>query len=148
VDHYANSIDHYLSIEPEGSGFAWSDINIYAELFGYLKQPEEGIHNMKLLARWFLGRGDDTMWDDFEDDDREWDDKDSPRRIKTDGFEPGQWPQESYGLGLPLELRVKMGIFRLRMDDMYHEEAKVSCVAINHVVDSLLISRNRDISNG
>lgn len=126
VDHYSNSIDHYLSVEPEGSGFAWSDINIYAELFGYLKQPDEGIYNMKLLARWFLGRGDDTMWEDFEDDDREWDADDSPRRIKTDGFVPGSWPKNTYGLGLPLELRIKMGIFRLKMGDKYHEEAKAS----------------------
>ncbi|CAG7926122.1 unnamed protein product [Penicillium olsonii] len=124
VDHYSNSIDHYLSIDPEGSGLGWSDINIYAELFGYLKQPDEGLYNMKLLARWLLGRGDDTLWDDFEDDDREWDADDSPRRIKTDGFIPNQWPRDTYGLGLPLELRIKMGIFRLKIDDKFHEEAK------------------------
>ncbi|CAG8284960.1 unnamed protein product [Penicillium salamii] len=124
VDHYSNSIDYYLTIDPESSGFAWSDINIYAELFGYLKQPDEGLYNMKLLARWLLGRGDDTLWDDFEDDDREWDADDSPRRIKTDGFMPNQWPRDTYGLGLPLELRIKMGIFRLKMDEKYHQEAK------------------------
>ncbi|CAI7596118.1 unnamed protein product [Penicillium bialowiezense] len=124
VDHYSNSIDHYLSIDPADSDFEWSDINIYAELFGYLKQPDEGLYNMKLLARWRLGRGEDTIWDDFEDDDREWDAEDSPRRIKTDGFEPNEWPRDTYGLGLPLELRIKMGIFRLKMDEKYHEEAK------------------------
>jgi len=131
VDHYSDSIDHYLAHEPENSGFSWSDINIYAELFGYLNQPEEGLHNMKLLARWLLGRGDDTMWEDFEDDDREWDADDSPRRIKTDGFVPNKWPNTTYGLGLPLELRIKMGIFRLKMDDKYHNEAVVSSIPTN-----------------
>jgi general transcription factor 3C polypeptide 3 (transcription factor C subunit 4) len=73
-----------------------------------------------------LGRKDDIMWADFEDDDREWDSQDSPRRIKTNGYIPNHWPRDSYGLGLPLELRVKMGLFRLKMGDRHHEEAMVS----------------------
>ncbi|KAJ5788676.1 Tetratricopeptide-like helical [Penicillium paradoxum] len=123
VDHYANSIDHYLSLDPEDSEFTWSDLNIYVELFGYLKQPEEGLISLNILARWLLGRVEDIVWDGCDDDDREWDADDSPRRIKTDKFQPGQWPRESYGLGLPLELRIKMGIFRLRMGDKHHSEA-------------------------
>ncbi|CRL23323.1 Tetratricopeptide-like helical [Penicillium camemberti] len=123
ADYYAESIDHYLSLAPEDSEFTWSDLNIYVELFGYLKQPEEGLISLKILARWLLGRGEDSVWDGHEDDDREWDADDSPRRIKTDGFMPGQWPRESYGLGLPLELRIKMGVFRLKMGDKHHSEA-------------------------
>ncbi|KXG53519.1 Tetratricopeptide-like helical [Penicillium griseofulvum] len=123
ADFYADSIDHYLSLDPEASGFTWSDLNIYVELFGYLKQPEEGLISLKILARWLLGRGKDTIWDAIDDDDREWDADDSPRRIKTDGFMPGQWPRESYGLGLPLELRIKMGVFRLKLGDKHHSEA-------------------------
>ncbi|KAF3028568.1 transcription factor TFIIIC subunit tfc4 [Penicillium rubens] len=123
VDHYANSIDHYLSLDPEASDFTWSDLNIYVELFGYLNEPEEGLISLKILARWLLGRGEDSVWDGHEDDDREWDADDSPRRIKTDGFIPNQWPRESYGLGLPLELRIKMGVFRLKLGDKHHNEA-------------------------
>ncbi|CAP93667.1 Pc16g09970 [Penicillium rubens Wisconsin 54-1255] len=127
VDHYANSIDHYLSLDPEASDFTWSDLNIYVELFGYLNEPEEGLISLKILARWLLGRGEDSVWDGHEDDDREWDADDSPRRIKTDGFIPNQWPRESYGLGLPLELRIKMGVFRLKLGDKHHNEALVKC---------------------
>ncbi|KAJ6190862.1 hypothetical protein N7519_000883 [Penicillium mononematosum] len=123
VDHYANSIDHYLSLDPEASDFTWSDLNIYVELFGYLNEPEEGLISLKILARWLLGRGEDSVWDGHEDDDREWDADDSPRRIKTDGFIPNKWPRESYGLGLPLELRIKMGVFRLKLGDKHHNEA-------------------------
>ncbi|KAJ5543507.1 Tetratricopeptide-like helical [Penicillium sp. DV-2018c] len=123
ADYYAESIGHYLKLDPDETEFTWSDLNIYVELFGYLDEPEEGLIALKTLARWLVRRANDTTWDACEDDDREWDADDSPRRIKTDGFVPGQWPQETYGLGLPLELRIKMGIFRLKMGDRHYSEA-------------------------
>ncbi|OQD84276.1 hypothetical protein PENANT_c013G01216 [Penicillium antarcticum] len=123
VDHYTDSINHYLTLDPEECEFSWSDVNIYVELFGYLQQPAEGLNSLKMLARWLLGRVDDTMWEDMDDDDREWDADDSPRRIKTEGYVPKQWPRESYGLGLPLELRVKLGVFRLNMGEKNQSEA-------------------------
>lgn len=127
IEHWTESVDHYLTRDPEQvRDFGWSDVNIYAELFGYVGQPDEGLHALKALGRWLLGRKDDEMWDDYEDDDREWDPEDSPRRIKTDGFVPGQWPRDSYGLGLPLEIRIKMGLFRLKMGERNHNEALVS----------------------
>ncbi|KAJ5157041.1 uncharacterized protein N7482_008141 [Penicillium canariense] len=124
VTHWSISVDYFTSLDPDQvRDFSWSDINIYAELFGYVGRPREGLYHLKSLSRWLLGRKDDIMWVNFEDDDREWDSEDSPRRIKTDGFIPGHWPRDSYGLGLPLELRVKMGLFRLRMGDKHHQEA-------------------------
>ncbi|KAJ5086044.1 hypothetical protein N7532_010815 [Penicillium argentinense] len=123
IQIWAESIDYFQDHPEKMRDFSWSDINIYAELFGYVGKHEEGLAALKSLSRWFLGRKDDAMWDDFEEDDREWDPDDSPRRIKTSGFVPGQWPWETYGLGLPLELRVKMGLFRLKMGDTYHQEA-------------------------
>lgn len=127
VEHYSASIEYFKSLDPEeASDFSWSDVNIYCELFSYLDQHDQGLRALKSLSRWLLGRKDDTMWDDFEDDDREWDFDDSPRRIKTDGFIPGQWPRDAYGLGLPLELRIKMGLFRLKMGDRHTNEALVS----------------------
>jgi general transcription factor 3C polypeptide 3 (transcription factor C subunit 4) len=116
-----------MSHSPEETlDFGWSDANIYVELYSYLNQHEEGLTALKGLSRWLLGRKDDIMWEDFDEDDREWDFDDSPRRIKTDGYIPGQWPLESYGLGLPLELRIKMGLFRLKMGDQNQDEALVS----------------------
>ena len=129
IDHWADSVEHFLSLDPaEVTDFSWSEINIYVELFSYVGQYKQGLHYLKSLARWLLGRGDDLMWEEFEDDDREWDSKDSPRRIKANGFVPGQWPLDTYGLGLPLELRIKMGIFRLKMGDKHQDEALVRLI--------------------
>ena len=125
INYYSNSVKYYLSRDPnEVPDFSWSDINIYAELYGYVGQPEKGVTAIKSLSRWLLGRKDDTMWDDFEDDDREWDADDFPRRIKSDGYIPDEWPQDSYGMSLPLELRIKLGLFRLKLG--HEAEALVS----------------------
>lgn len=127
IDRYEESVAHYLSLDPaEAPEFSWSDVNIYVELFSFLQQYEEGLKALKSVSRWLLGRKDDTMWEDFDEDDREWDANDSPRRIKTDGYIPHQWPRDSYGLGLPLELRVKLGLFRLKMGYEHRFEALVS----------------------
>ncbi|KAB8206883.1 hypothetical protein BDV34DRAFT_75099 [Aspergillus parasiticus] len=124
VDHWADSVEYFLSLDPEEAPeFSWSDVNIYAELYGYLNQPEKGLWALKTLSRWLLGRKNDTMWENIDEDDREWDASDSPRRIKADGYEPGRWPRDSYGLGLPLELRIKLGLFRLRMGYQHKDEA-------------------------
>lgn len=123
-DYWFESVEYFMSLDPEEAPeFSWSDVNIYAELFTYLGRHSEGLREIKSLCRWLLGRGDDTMWEDFNEDDREWDFNDSPRRIKTDGYIPKQWPRDSYGLGLPLELRIKLGLFRLRMGYEQKDEA-------------------------
>lgn len=126
IEIWSESIAFYREHPEKLRDFSWSDVNIYAELFGYVNRHAEGLTELKTLARWFLGRKDnDAMWENFGDDDREWDSEDSPRRIKTSGFVPDQWPRDSYGLGLPLELRIKMGLFRLKMGDKHHQEALV-----------------------
>lgn len=131
IDHWSESIEYFTSRDPQTvRDFSWSDANIYAELFGYVGHHKEGLNAVKSVARWLLGRKDDDFWDNFQDDDREWDPEDSPRRIKTDGFIPGQWPRDSYGLGLPLELRIRMGLFRLKMGEKHHSEALVSGVSV------------------
>lgn len=123
-DYWSESVEYYMTVDPdEAPDFSWSDVNIYAELFTYLGRYDEGLKEIKSLCRWLLGRGDDTMWEDFHADDREWDSNDSPRRIKTDGYIPKQWPRDSYGLGLPIELRIKLGLFRLRMGYEHKDEA-------------------------
>lgn len=127
IDYWTESTDYYMTLDPQRvRGFSWNEVNIYAELYSYVGQHEEGLEALKSLSRWLLGRGEDSIWVSFDGDDREWDSQDSPRRIKTNGFVPGQWPSDSYGLGLPLELRIKMGLFRLKMDEKHHEEALVS----------------------
>lgn len=143
VDHYSESVKYYLSRDPEEApDFSWSDVNIYAELYSYLGQHDQGLKAIKSLARWLLGRKDEVMWDNFDEDDREWDADDSPRRIKADGFVPKKWPLDSYGLSVPLELRVKLGLCRLKMG--HEEEALVSFLDLG----SHLLTGCSIISNG
>ena len=127
VRHYEDSISHYQSIEPyEVASFTWSDVNIYAELFSYLGQFNKGISMLKSLSRWLLGRRKDDIWDNFEDDDREFDADDLPRRTVVQKFTSGKYEPSAYGKGLPLELRVKLGVFRLQLGADHVEEAMVS----------------------
>lgn len=131
VDHWTKSVKHLITLDPSRAPeFSWSDVNIFAELYGYVGDHAKGLRYLKALCRWLLGRKDDNMWERFDEDDREWDGYDSPRRIKTNGFIPDQWPRDSYGLGLPLELRIKLGLFRLKMGYEHKDEALVSSLEL------------------
>ncbi|KAK2765329.1 transcription factor TFIIIC subunit tfc4 [Arachnomyces sp. PD_36] len=122
--HYDEAINYYTSLSLEDSSeFTWSDVNIYVELFSYMNEYEQGLVALKFLSRWLLGRGEDDIWESIQQDDREWDAEDYPRRLQTPGFEPEEYPLDSYGLGLPMELRVKLGIYRLKMGPLHKEEA-------------------------
>ncbi|KAI1942976.1 transcription factor TFIIIC subunit tfc4 [Ophidiomyces ophidiicola] len=121
---YDESISYYSSLPLENAtDFDWSDVNIYVELFGYQKDFWGGLRALRSLSRWLLGRKDETEWDLLWEDDREWDAEDHPRRIDTRWFTPCKYPLELYGLGLPLELRVKLGIYRLKMGVEFRDEA-------------------------
>lgn len=116
---YEECISHFIELPPgEATDFTWSDVNIYAELFGYLKEFKQGIAAIKFLSRWMLGRHDDSEWDQIEIDDREFDVDNFPRRAEIAWFVAGKYPIESYGAGLPLELRVKLGSYRLETQDI------------------------------
>jgi general transcription factor 3C polypeptide 3 (transcription factor C subunit 4) len=131
---YEETISYYTSLSLEDSTeFTWSDVNIYVELFSYLDKYEEGLEALKSLSRWLLGRKEDVMWESIQQDDREWDAEDDPRRLQTPGFDPEEYPLESYGMGLPLELRVKLGIYRLKMGPKHRNEALV-CPPISLVL--------------
>lgn len=124
LSHYDLSFDHYRLQEPRKlNDVTWSDINIYCELYGFEHQYEKGISQIKAISRWYLGRGNDELWQFFDEDDREWDSNDQPRRIHVEGFAPGSYLLSSYGNGLPLELRIKLGVYRLKLGVEHHEEA-------------------------
>ncbi len=121
---YEESIAFYEQSNLSGeSAFTWSDVNVYVELFAHLDQHEKGISTLKQLSRWLLGRKDEAYWDDVIEDDREWDADDDPRREEVPQYVAGRYPLESYGDGLPLELRVKLGIYRLHLGREYRNEA-------------------------
>ncbi|KAL1953622.1 hypothetical protein VTO42DRAFT_2540 [Malbranchea cinnamomea] len=124
IERYNESISYFTSLNSEEAPeFSWSDVNVYTDLYAYQKNYRQGIFVLRSLARWLLGRKDDDQWDIVQDDDREWDGEDDPRRTQTPWFRQGQYPLESYGYGLPLELRVKLGIFRLKLGPEYRDEA-------------------------
>ena len=126
IDLYNTSITYYKNIEPSKvKSFSWTDANSYAELFLHSSRSIEGISCIKSLSRWLLDRGDDKFWDHYAGDDRELDLDDDTRRGGVAEFIPGRHDRWKYGEGLPLELRIKLGILRLKLADDMFEEAMV-----------------------
>ncbi|KAL8842691.1 MAG: hypothetical protein Q9170_000466 [Blastenia crenularia] len=124
TEHYHTSITFYQNQEPtKARTIAWSDINIYAELYADQQLYTEAIFEIKSLSRWLLGRHGDRVWENFHGDDREWDLNDDPRRVEVPGFQAGAYAKASYGEGMPLELHVKLGTYRLKSDIRHVEEA-------------------------
>lgn len=125
--HYQASIKHFQSVEQyDATAFTWSDVNIVCELYSVQRRYNEGITMLKTLSRWLLGRAKEKCWETFEEDDREWDLEDQPRRMGVPGFVPGEHDMISYGDGLPLELRIKLGVFRLKSENRSLIEAIAS----------------------
>ena len=107
--------------------YSWSDVNIVAELYIASQRYGEGLIHVKTLCRALLGRREEIFWKDLSTDDREWDLEDSPRRIEVPGFCLGRHDRICYGEGLLLEIRIKLGIFRLCLDEHDMTEAMVIC---------------------
>jgi general transcription factor 3C polypeptide 3 (transcription factor C subunit 4) len=111
--------------DPGRTHLTWELISSYLDLLVQVERYEEALGQLKSLSRWLLGRGEEDYWDSL-DDDREWDDADEARRIRVAEYTPGVYDVESYGLGLPLEFRIKLGCLRVQMGDDNLEEALVS----------------------
>ena len=116
------SIRYFEQHEDEDDDAPWSIVNVYVELFAHTGDYNQALIRLKQLSRWLLGRKDETYWDEVVEDDREWDAYE-PRREEVEGYVPGQYPHEAYGDGLPLELRVKLGLYRLHLTREDHREA-------------------------
>ncbi|KAH0298971.1 TPR-like protein, partial [Aureobasidium melanogenum] len=95
----------------------WSHLNVYLDLVEKCENPTQAAFHLKKLSRWLLGRKEDTFWDNVTSDDREFDNDDVPRRIQIPEFKYSRFAnkREMYGEGLPLELRVKLGLFRVKI---------------------------------
>ncbi|KAK4157122.1 hypothetical protein C8A00DRAFT_12022 [Chaetomidium leptoderma] len=114
---YRRLVDHLQeggTFEAEEGWFEWSDLRIYLEFFTILEQWQEGAQELKEISRWLLGRRAETYWDQWLDDDREWDIHDD-RRVAVPEFEPARFPPESYGKGLPVDLRAKLCVYRSKL---------------------------------
>lgn len=125
--HFERTFRYYRAMESQNvAGITWSDINIYVEICGYEQEYQKGVFQLKSLARWLVGRANDGFWDSFDGDDREWDREDQPRRTQVQEFVSGQHGASAYGDGLPIELRIKLGLYRLEMGPNYVDEAIAS----------------------
>ena len=123
---YRRVIDHCqagATTALEEGDFEWSDLRIYLEFFAMLERWADAARELKEVSRWLLGRREEAhLWegegDDGDDrllrDDREWDVHDN-RRISVPGYEPARFPLESYGLGLPVDLRARLCVYRLKL---------------------------------
>lgn len=124
---YRVIIDHCMeagTTEVEEGAFEWSDLRIYLEFFGIGDGEDWGKAGAELkeVARWLLGRRVERCWEEWPFDDREWDVNDD-RRVLVPGYEPGRFPLQSYGLALPVDLRAKLCIYRMRLG--HHQEARL-----------------------
>lgn len=140
LGHYENSIVYYRLAEPlTVTSFTWSDVNVVIQLYGNQLRYSDGIFQLKSLSRWLCGRQFDTFWDSYTDDDREWDIEDEPRRLQVPEFRPGKHPTTAYGSVLPLELRITLGVYRLKSASQNVEEAMACLFTILSWIDLQLI---------
>ena len=110
----------------DSDAFGWKDINIFAEVLIWSGQYAQGLSTIKKLSRWMLGRGNDIFWEDLVQDDREFDIAHEPRRIEVLHLGEQNHLLSSYGEGLPLELRIKLGVCRVQLEPNNLREAFVS----------------------
>ncbi|KAF1811400.1 TPR-like protein [Eremomyces bilateralis CBS 781.70] len=107
--------------EGEEEEFSFGQLNSYLDLIERTGDYMVAISKLKSLSRWLVDRENETYWD-WEKTDAEWD-IDDKRRNRVREFVPGQYPKDSYGELLPIELRAKLGIFRLKLGPEYLDEA-------------------------
>ncbi|KAH7127730.1 hypothetical protein EDB81DRAFT_809969 [Dactylonectria macrodidyma] len=94
----------------------WHDVGIYVELFASTGRYLDAIRQLKSLSRWFLGRGAENFWENWQTDDCEWD-ADDERRAVVSEFRAGTYDLSVYGQGLPHDLRARLAIYRFRVGD-------------------------------
>ncbi|KAJ2133025.1 transcription factor TFIIIC subunit tfc4, partial [Coemansia sp. RSA 678] len=116
--YFAANPDKTVPMDDLG-GYSYSDLNMLAELRLLRSEYEMGVVDIKRGARFVQGRGREYQWEDNELVDAE----DDEYPVSADGGENG----------LPIELRIKLGQFRLLLG---HEDvAKIHIDAL-HTLDT------------
>ncbi|KAF1928805.1 TPR-like protein [Didymella exigua CBS 183.55] len=123
IEEFDQAIDIYTgpARDPKDSDLDWELINIYLDLLDRSGRYEYALKRLKDLSRWKQGRRNETYWDEQKDD-CEFDIEDTPRRVDVFDFKRKS-KSAKYGETLPLEIRVKMGLFRLRKSPDDYAEA-------------------------
>lgn len=105
--------------QPLRGNFEWSDVIIFVEMCAFLERYSDAALALRSLARMLIGRASEEFWDRFEDD-REWDHEEE-RRLEVHEYDTHKYPREAYGPALPLDLRAKLVVYRLKLQQ--EEEA-------------------------
>ena len=123
IEEFDQAIEVYTGPgrDPKTSDLDWELINIYLDLLDRTGKYEYSLRRLKDLSRWKQGRRNETYWDEQKDD-REFDIEDEPRRVEVFDFKQKS-KSAKYGEALPMEIRVKMGLFRLRNSAEDYSEA-------------------------
>jgi general transcription factor 3C polypeptide 3 (transcription factor C subunit 4) len=132
---YRHVIDHCQqrgSTALEEGHFEWSDLRIYLEFFAMLEEWTQAAAELSEVARWLLGRRDESIWSEHTGDDREWDLNDD-RRVILSGYEPARFPLESYGGGLPVDLRARLCLYRLKLGQEYEAMVHIRLPLLSRV---------------
>ena len=120
---YRKYFDHAISdSKNDVSDQLWHDVPVYAELLALSDSHLDAIRELKLLARWLLGRSTQTYWERYQRDDREWD-LGNERRQSVTEFDATSEDLSKFGLSLPLDLRALLAKYRLKLG--HDEEAMV-----------------------
>ena len=114
LEHFGAFLEKCLSEDfYETTNLTWNHLASYADaLIQTGQEASDGVQKLRTAARWLVGREDEAFWDAY-DDDREWDPDPEPRRVEVDGFTLGRFDEATYGLGLPIDIRVKLGVLRV-----------------------------------
>lgn len=124
IKSFESTINHFVKLNnPSETDLDFSFLLIYLDLLDKEGDYNYALFRLKSLSRWIQKRAKETYWDKVEDD-REFDFEDVPRRIAIAEFVRQKRKRRgSYGKGLPLEIIIKMGVFRLRMSPPNFDEA-------------------------
>ncbi|KAF2121720.1 hypothetical protein BDV96DRAFT_536558 [Lophiotrema nucula] len=122
LEYFDTSFAYMMANEaPQESNLDWSLLNVYLDLLNLSNVYPKALTRARMLSRWIQGRKEETYWDDYADD-REFDLAAEPRRTAVPQFSLVS-DQYNYGGGLPLDIRIKIGLFRLRQSPAQLEEA-------------------------
>jgi hypothetical protein len=94
----------------------------------------DSIRIIHSTSRWLRGRSSEAFWDTYQNS-REWDEDDT-RRSQVSQYTPGEWNESRYSL--PMEIRVRLGINWLRMQNL--PEAMVSSSKTRLIVETISCS--------
>ncbi|GAB0138618.1 hypothetical protein EsDP_00006844 [Epichloe bromicola] len=115
ISAYARYFDQLVDTgEERDCNLLWHDIGMLVELLASAENYQQAIFEIKRRSRWLAGRISETFWDEWQNDDREWDESDE-RRLSVPGFMACESNSVRFGLFLPLEFRVRLAIYRLKL---------------------------------